>query len=246
MLLSTEAIILKSISYGDSSIISTILTKDFGKVSIIAKGIKKNKSTNRVLLEPINIVNINYYFKKNRRTQILKNIDLSVNLSKIRKNLDDLNIALILVDTINNTLQEYEDNNLIFRLCKSTLTMINAKKTKRELLLSFFLLHLYIQLGYMPNFERCNNCQIEVTSINLNLVKEDLLCKKCNSGTAITINNKQLLGLKRISETHIKDIRKLDINKEDNNIINKFLYKYGSVFLNGFKNIKSFNREQYG
>ena len=101
MLLSTEAIILKSISYGDSSIISTILTKDFGKVSIIAKGIKKNKSTNRVLLEPINIVNINYYFKKNRRTQILKNIDLSVNLSKIRKNLDDLNIALILVDTIN-------------------------------------------------------------------------------------------------------------------------------------------------
>ena len=198
MLLSTEAIILKSIPYGDSSIISTILTKDFGKVTIIAKGIKKDKSTNRVLLEPINIVNINYYFKKNRRIQILKNIDLSVNLSKIKRNLDNLNIALILIDTINNTLQEYENNDLIFRLCKSTLTMIDANKTKSELLLSFFLLHLYIQLGYMPNFERCNNCQTEVTSINLNLVKEDLLCHKCNSGTAITINNKQLVGLRKI------------------------------------------------
>ena len=58
MLLSTEAIVLKSISYGDSSIISSILTKNYGKISIIAKGVKKNKSTSRVLLEPLTIVNI--------------------------------------------------------------------------------------------------------------------------------------------------------------------------------------------
>ena len=61
MLLSTEAIVQKSISYGDSSIISSILTKNYGKISIIAKGVKKNKSTSRVLLEPLTIVNINCY-----------------------------------------------------------------------------------------------------------------------------------------------------------------------------------------
>ena len=43
-LVKTEGIILKSLKYGDSSLIFSIYTRDFGKVKVLAKGIKRPKS----------------------------------------------------------------------------------------------------------------------------------------------------------------------------------------------------------
>ena len=223
MLHKTEAIVLKSISYGDSSIISTLLTKEFGKVSIIAKGIKKNKSTNRALLDPLSIVYINFYLKKQRNTQILKTIDLSENIPCVRKNLDLLNTALLMVDILNNILPENE----------STLLMLNEHRDTSNLLMSFFLIQLYIQLGYMPNFDNCSYCYKKINTLNLNLIKHQLMCSKCNSGNSIIINNKVLTQLKKMISTHITKIDTINLNDSDILLINNFLYHYGKIFLHG-------------
>ena len=246
MLHKTEAIVLKSISYGDSSIISTLLTKEFGKVSIIAKGIKKNKSTNRALLDPLSIVYINFYLKKQRNTQILKTIDLSENIPCVRKNLDLLNTALLMVDILNNILPENEKVDLIFRLCKSTLLMLNEHRDTSNLLMSFFLIQLYIQLGYMPNFDNCSYCYKKINTLNLNLIKHQLMCSKCNSGNSIIINNKVLTQLKKMISTHITKIDTINLNDSDILLINNFLYHYGKIFLHGFTNIKSLKLDYHG
>ena len=238
MLLSTEAIVLKSISYGDSSIISSILTKNYGKISIIAKGVKKNKSTSRVLLEPLTIVNINCYYKKQRKTQILKNIELLENIPNIRNDLDELNSAIQMLDIINHTLQDYEETGVIFRLLKSALLKLNERILSPKLLLGFFLIQLYIQLGYMPDFIDCSYCHAKV--------KNNLICNFCRNHYSLNMNSNQIEGIKLLIKTHINDIGKLNLLNNDILIINNYLYNYGMLFLHGFNNIKSLKVDKNG
>ena len=72
MLISTNAIILKTIPYGDSSIIFRIFTENHGKVSVIAKGARRPKKPLGLFLEPMNHIYLQYYYKNTREIQILK------------------------------------------------------------------------------------------------------------------------------------------------------------------------------
>ena len=58
MLISTKAIILKTIPYGDSSIICRLYTEDQGKITIMAKGAWRPKKITGPLLEPMNHIHL--------------------------------------------------------------------------------------------------------------------------------------------------------------------------------------------
>ena len=75
MIISTHAIVLKTIKYGDSSLICRLFTKDHGKIVIMAKGAWRPKKSTGALLEPISHIHIQYYHKNNRDIQILKDAD---------------------------------------------------------------------------------------------------------------------------------------------------------------------------
>jgi len=56
--LATEAIVLKRTNFGESDRIVTLLTPEQGKVTCIAKGVRKLTSSQRAYLEPGNLVSI--------------------------------------------------------------------------------------------------------------------------------------------------------------------------------------------
>ena len=63
---STSGIVLKTFSYGDYSKIIRCYTLDFGKISLIAKGVKTSKNLLIGFLEPINCISIDlFYFFQN-------------------------------------------------------------------------------------------------------------------------------------------------------------------------------------
>ncbi len=55
----TKGIIIKKVNFRETSIILDVLTPEFGVISIIAKGIRKQKSKNTGLLEILNELELN-------------------------------------------------------------------------------------------------------------------------------------------------------------------------------------------
>ena len=55
---STDAIVLKRTSVGESDRIVTLLTPEQGKLTCVAKGVRKLTSSQRAYLEPGNLVSI--------------------------------------------------------------------------------------------------------------------------------------------------------------------------------------------
>ena len=59
MIINTDAIVLKTFSYGETSLISRCFTKDKGKISFIIKGAKSKKILSPYF-QPLSFINIIY------------------------------------------------------------------------------------------------------------------------------------------------------------------------------------------
>ena len=97
MLIATNAIVLKRIPYSDTSVICRIFTEDWGKVTIMAKGVLRPKNITGALLEPVNHIHIQYYNKSNRDIQIFKNANFVQQYPKIRNDLSRIILGLSLI-----------------------------------------------------------------------------------------------------------------------------------------------------
>ena len=58
-------IVLNYIKYGDTSIICKIYTEQYGLQSYIINGVRNSKSKNIGLFQPLNILDMVVYYKKN-------------------------------------------------------------------------------------------------------------------------------------------------------------------------------------
>ena len=63
MIVSTDAIVLRSMKYGETSKIVTLYSKKFGKIKVIAKGARSAKSKFGASLEPMMHSSVIFYKK---------------------------------------------------------------------------------------------------------------------------------------------------------------------------------------
>ena len=103
MVQESSGIILKSIPFSESSIISRVFTPDFGKISLIARGAKKSKSGSSAMLEPMNIVEFQMNFNESKDLQVMRDISIQHNLSTIRTNIKKMATGLVIVEILDKT-----------------------------------------------------------------------------------------------------------------------------------------------
>ncbi len=114
MITQTQAIILRSIDYQESSKILTVLSKEHGKIALIARGVKKPKSKLSGIIDLGNILDVVYYYKSTRGIQNLTEASISYSSTNFRI---DFERAAILYATLELTAQlvhENEVNDTIF------------------------------------------------------------------------------------------------------------------------------------
>ncbi len=75
MLSKTRAIMLHYIRYNETSVIAYCYTKNFGRISLIIQGVRKKNAKVRLnLLQPLQINEIDFYFKEKPGLMRLKEI----------------------------------------------------------------------------------------------------------------------------------------------------------------------------
>lgn len=82
---STKGIVLKRVSVGETDRIINLLTQEFGKITCVAKGVRKIKSSKRAYLEPGNLIDA--YLIKTKSLPILTQAKLIKDCSKMKQTL---------------------------------------------------------------------------------------------------------------------------------------------------------------
>ena len=110
----TEAIVLRTIKFSESSLIVTFFTREHGKIAVIAKGARKPKSRFSGMLSPGQILHVVYYFKPTRSVQTLAESDFAKKLMNIRVDITKMALCSSVLELASYLVHDNEKNLAMF------------------------------------------------------------------------------------------------------------------------------------
>jgi DNA repair protein RecO (recombination protein O) len=153
MIVSTNGIVLKSFRYGETSKIITVFTEDYGKISLIAKGARKNKNKFGGTLDLLKIIKLSFYYKQNKDIFTLANTEYISPLNNIQSTFEHLTASLIIAESLLQS-QNINDTNIgLFNLTVRILLILNEKVENPLSFSAYFLIRLAENLGFAMDFE---------------------------------------------------------------------------------------------
>lgn len=156
MLHKTRCIVLSHIKYGDSSLIVRVLTRDFGRQSLMVHSVRKKRPKfNAYLFEPFSLLDIEVYYKQNRDLHTLREAKPTVVLQHIYFNIKKSTIAIFLSEVISRSLQEIESNPALFDFISHAVQILDITEKNTDNFHLIFLIQLSKFLGIYPgdNFD---------------------------------------------------------------------------------------------
>lgn len=174
-----EGIIVKTISYSDSSKILYLITPN-GMESLLAKGAKKTKSPLRHLTQTITKISYN---KTKSKLPILTSGDIVENYDDIKQNLEAQTYVAHILELVYRTSAELDYEQLYDFLSK-ILDSIIKYKDPEFIGFVFELKYLYL-MGLGPIFKHCAECE-STERIGFDIYKGGAVCKDHTSSLTIT------------------------------------------------------------
>ena len=239
MLISTSAIVLKTIPYGDTSVIARMFTEDQGKVTILAKGAWRPKNNAGALLEPMNHIHLQYYHKNSREIQVLKDGGFTQQFSNLRKDLNKVIVGLTIVEMMDKSTMDNNPFPILYRLGWRVLEKLNDEKQNIWLVFVFFLYQLSLRLGFLPNIKKCSKCNADLISGCFDNYTGELICVNCSTQSKISLDENSLSALQKLECLHLDDLQTLSVNMQGITNSIQFLDLFISFHLEGLKKLRS-------
>ncbi len=156
MIVRTEAVVLKSIAFRETSRIVTLYTRARGKVTVLAKGARRPKSRFGSTLQPMSYTHVVFYMRRGRDIQTLTESSHVRLLSRIGRDMNKITAGLRIVELAHALLQEEEQDRQAFDLLTKVLTRLNEVDSNEEHVVFWFQMQLAAFLGFAPDFERAD------------------------------------------------------------------------------------------
>ncbi|MEO8209558.1 MAG: DNA repair protein RecO [bacterium] len=203
----TDAFVLKSFNYGDTSKIVTLFTKEFGKLNAIVKGARNYKSKLCGTLETMNYISVVIYLKENRELQLISKSEYIKSFQNILADFDKLQAAFKIIEILNKSVIEREINKTIFELLIHSYEKLNGSSENSLSSLLYFQIELVKILGLSPDFSD-QNYKLETfykfNELNVNKYFYEILRAINENGLGHTVlNYNDLVSLVNSYERYI-------------------------------------------
>ena len=241
MFVDTDAIVLRTIPYSETSLISRLFTKDKGKITVMAKGARRKKNPLAGILETSNLIQIQTVWKENREIQILKEASLKLNTLDMRKNLEKLLTAISIVEIMDKTTQPLQASPILFRLLYRVLQQLCLDKYNTNILYWFYLIQLTIQHGFKPEVQVCAKCRSHLLEGIYSKQIGELCCSKCETNHEIILQSDELSFIVELMITHIERLDNLELPKQNLYQISIFLEQFMCHHIEGMSRVRSVN-----
>ncbi|MEK9176642.1 MAG: DNA repair protein RecO, partial [Patescibacteria group bacterium] len=125
----TEGIVIKRKNFGEADRILTIFTKNNGKITVIAKGVRKISSRRSPHVELLNLTLLTIY---NGRMPILTEAETINHFSSLKCDLNKAGQAFYICELVDGLLAEHQENRAVFSLLEKTLFDLEIEKDPRR------------------------------------------------------------------------------------------------------------------
>ncbi len=235
----TTAIVLKSFPYGDTSKIARCYTRDFGKLSIIAKGVLTSKTLQSGYLEPMNCIALSFYHNPKRQLQIFSKAEFDRPMLSLKNDMKKLSYGFAVVELVDRTVTGEERHAELFHLTEEILDTIDRSGGHLNRIFWYFEIALLSLLGFRPHLSECPHCQKEMTSAFFSLGYGELVCGDCISGSGRSVSPEALTVLRKLTRSDLDSLSEIACGAKERKEVGNFLAEYISFHVEGLREVRS-------
>lgn len=144
---SSEGIVLARKSYSEADRILVLFSKNYGKLHLIAKGVRKPKSKKRGSLEVFS--HIKFSAGRGKDLDLVEEVETIDYFPKVRDDLRRVAVAYFLVETVGRLTREEEKDVEVFNLLIRALKNLRKGKSLKKLR-EDFTYDILVLLGFWP------------------------------------------------------------------------------------------------
>lgn len=152
MVHTTKGIVLRTVKYGDTSIITTVYTELFGIQSYIVKGVRQSSKTSAGkagFFQPSAMLDMVVYHNEQKNLQFIKEYQWAYLYDKVLFDVIKNAVAMYVIELLQHSLKQPEANPELFHLIEDTLKQLDkGGDTLSANLPLYFTLHLAAELGF--------------------------------------------------------------------------------------------------
>lgn len=148
----TKGIILRTVKYGETSVITTVYTELFGMQSYIAKGVRqtsKKGATKANYFQPAAMLEMEVYHNELKNLQFIKEYEWSYLYEHVFFNVIKNAAAMYMIELLQHGIKQPEANAELFYLIEDSLKQLDkGNETLTANLPLYFTLHFAAELGF--------------------------------------------------------------------------------------------------
>ena len=152
MVHTTRGIVLRTVKYGDTSIITTVYTALFGMQTYIVKGVRKSSKTSAgkaSYFQPAALLEMEVHHNTFKHLQFIREYQWSYLYQKVLFDVVRNTVAIYLVELLQHALKEPEANPELFYFVEEALKQLDAgNESFAGNLPLYFMLQLASELGF--------------------------------------------------------------------------------------------------
>jgi len=175
----TNALVIKTFDFRETSLITTFYTKEFGKVQGILKGIRAEPDKFASTLEPFSHNEIIFYHKRNADLHLVSGCELRDNFSFLRNDMYRFGQASFMMELL-GALSAIEDRNEdMFNLTIECLSSMD-KNNIYDRIPTIYKIKALSLSGFKPHLNSCVSCNDKILSQSkFSNHLGGLLCPRC-------------------------------------------------------------------
>jgi DNA repair protein RecO (recombination protein O) len=178
----TKAIVFKKNNRNEADRSFSVFTKDFGRLDIFAKAIRKSASKLRGGIDIFFVSEIEFIQGKNKKT--LTDAVIVEKPDNIFLDLEKFKIANKISEVVDNFIKGEERDENVFNLLCDVFDKLNSDKLngkKSIFIYYYFLWNILSLLGYHQEVKNCTNCNEKLIPDNIHFSNKEggVICKGC-------------------------------------------------------------------
>lgn len=154
MLIKTRGIVLKTIKYGETSVIAEVYTEERGLRKYIINGVRSKKARiHASLLQVMSLLDLVVYNREDREINHVKELRPAHVYQALPFDVKKSALALFMAEIIRKTIRESEENKPLFAFLFDIFQYLDETNDPVGNLHLFFLIELTAFLGFLPSGE---------------------------------------------------------------------------------------------
>jgi len=210
----TDAIVLRTTEFSETSLVVSLFTRDFGKVGALAKGGRRPKSPFESALDLLSVCRIVFLRKSSEALDLLTEAKLLWRFRPAGRDLAGLYAGYYVAELLGELTHDDDPHPDVFDLASQTLKgLAQGDRVGRRVVR--FELALLRCLGLVPSLEACPGCGRAVPPgrhVAFGHLDGGVLCAACRVGrrTVASVDSGLLHAMRRLADPDEQAWQRLD------------------------------------